>query len=698
MAPLLSVIVPAYGVGEYLPSCIDSILASTLEDLEVIVVDDGSPDECGEIADDYASVDDRVRVLHTENQGLGPARNTGAEVATGKYLTFADSDDLLPPRAYELLVTSLERTGSDIAAGNTWRYIEGRGNVQSWTHKDAFAETKLSTHVREYPVLIRDRMVWNKVYRRTFWDAGGYQFPPIRYEDYPVTLPAHLEASTVDVLSDKVYLWRQRLAEDSITQRSLELDNLKDRITSASMTLDIADAEGGEIRDRLHAYFIDVDIITLATALIPQEPDPDDPDEELRSQEEYDEIAQLTVSFARRVEPLQDEDRPTALAKLIHRALRDGEVGTAAALARWRRDHDGDALRKALATPRTVLRLPAIMQALGPGTIRLPQLKDRKLKSRVMEIVRVDDGYQVQVEVRLRRLLLDRATITAHLRSEDERRVELESTVAAINGQRATLVVALPDDQLVELGDDEFQLAVRLVVGPLTWTGPVNLARNDMPEPSPLPDGGWSVVSRPRSGEHDAWVRRVNADAVVDAEIADGRLRVHVGGSHEMLAILRPAPSEPLLQAVEDGVAAFPLDSVLDDPADDPVTSIAYRDVVAVEPARADELGEASAARLVGDATGSGADRGAAKTNGDAVEAATGGAVSTEETASVTDEGVNAGEDVADTLAAAGITPLVVNEYSRDRVEWGEHVISLQRSASGTLEIRHQRIDHLPHR
>lgn len=256
MPPLLSVVVPAYGVGEYLPACLDSILAQTLTDLEVIVVDDGSPDECGEIADDYAAVDERVIVLHTENQGLGPARNEGARVATGKYLTFADSDDLIPPRAYELLVSSLERTGSDIAAGNTWRYIEGKGNVQSWTHAEAFAETRIKTHIREFPTLIRDRMVWNKVFRRSFWDEHGFEFPAIRYEDYPVTLPAHLKATSVDIFTDKVYHWRQRLAENSITQRSLELDNLTDRVVSAELTLDVADAEGGEIAKRLSLIHI----------------------------------------------------------------------------------------------------------------------------------------------------------------------------------------------------------------------------------------------------------------------------------------------------------------------------------------------------------------------------------------------------------------------------------------------------------
>lgn len=107
--PTLSVIVPVYNVERYLPTCIESILGQTFRDLELILVDDGSPDGSGEICDRYAAQDSRVRVIHKPNGGVGSARNAGLDVARGKYLTFVDGDDELgTPQTYEDNIKILE--------------------------------------------------------------------------------------------------------------------------------------------------------------------------------------------------------------------------------------------------------------------------------------------------------------------------------------------------------------------------------------------------------------------------------------------------------------------------------------------------------------------------------------------------------------------------------------------------------------
>lgn len=98
---LISVIVPVYNVEQYLPRCIDSLLAQTYRNLEVILVNDGSKDNSGSICDEYAGKDTRIRVIHKENAGLSSARNAGIDVASGEYLTFVDSDDWIEPDAYE---------------------------------------------------------------------------------------------------------------------------------------------------------------------------------------------------------------------------------------------------------------------------------------------------------------------------------------------------------------------------------------------------------------------------------------------------------------------------------------------------------------------------------------------------------------------------------------------------------------------
>lgn len=110
----ISVIVPVYKVESYLPSCIESVLSQTFPCLELILVDDGSPDQCGEICEAYARKDERVHVIHQRNAGLSAARNAGVDAATGAYITFLDSDDLLHPQTLELMMSSLQ-TGAEIS-------------------------------------------------------------------------------------------------------------------------------------------------------------------------------------------------------------------------------------------------------------------------------------------------------------------------------------------------------------------------------------------------------------------------------------------------------------------------------------------------------------------------------------------------------------------------------------------------------
>lgn len=116
---VVSVIVPVYRVEKYIEECVDSIISQTYGDLEIILVDDGSPDRCGAICDRYAQMDGRVVVLHLKNGGAAAARNAGLRAATGKYITFVDGDDYLERDAYEHMVRTLEDTGADIVQGGT---------------------------------------------------------------------------------------------------------------------------------------------------------------------------------------------------------------------------------------------------------------------------------------------------------------------------------------------------------------------------------------------------------------------------------------------------------------------------------------------------------------------------------------------------------------------------------------------------
>ncbi|GAA4090975.1 hypothetical protein GCM10022214_59820 [Actinomadura miaoliensis] len=260
MSPLLSVVVPFYNVEMYLRPCLESIAGQTLRDLEVIMVDDGSTDGSATIAKDFAERDARFRLVQQENQGLGPARNAGVPHASGKYLAFADSDDIIPRYAYDLMVSSLEETGSDIAAGAVRRFgVDGL--THSGVHMKIFPVERKRTHVREFPELLRDRTAWNKVFRRSFWNQHDFKFPAGLYEDAPVTIPAHVLAKRVDVLHEVVYHWRVReTGARSITQRRTEPGNLGDRIRSVRSASEFLAEHAPDLKDRYDASTLRDDI------------------------------------------------------------------------------------------------------------------------------------------------------------------------------------------------------------------------------------------------------------------------------------------------------------------------------------------------------------------------------------------------------------------------------------------------------
>jgi CDP-glycerol glycerophosphotransferase len=243
--PRISVVVPIYNVEPYLDECLDSIARQTYRDIEVVMVDDGSKDSSPEIAERWVSKDGRFRLVTQPNGGLGNARNTGIKNAGGELLAFVDSDDYLAPNAYQLLVEALDESGSDFATGNVLR-LQSQGARQAAFLAEAFAKTRLKTHVSEHRPLIADRIAWNKLFRREFWDKQGREFPEgVLNEDIPVILPAHFAAKSVDVIADPIYYWRSRDSDElSITQRRVEPKALRDRLAAMDQVVDWLDAHG----------------------------------------------------------------------------------------------------------------------------------------------------------------------------------------------------------------------------------------------------------------------------------------------------------------------------------------------------------------------------------------------------------------------------------------------------------------------
>ncbi|GAA1374029.1 bifunctional glycosyltransferase/CDP-glycerol:glycerophosphate glycerophosphotransferase [Streptomyces beijiangensis] len=234
--PRLSVVVPFQDVEIYLVECLESIARQTFQDLEVIMVDDGSTDSSTEIAAEFTRRDPRFRLLRQESMGPGHARNVGIRAAhpDAEFLAFVDGDDVIPEYAYELLVQTLEGSGSDFVSGNV-QMMNSTKKWQSPLHKTPMEKNRRGTHITRLPALIYDRTVWNKLFRRSFWDYHYIAFPEgVMYEDSWVNMFAHFRATKVDTLTDIVYFWRRREggAAPSITQRHTEFSNLEDRVAA----------------------------------------------------------------------------------------------------------------------------------------------------------------------------------------------------------------------------------------------------------------------------------------------------------------------------------------------------------------------------------------------------------------------------------------------------------------------------------
>ncbi|WP_214109453.1 bifunctional glycosyltransferase/CDP-glycerol:glycerophosphate glycerophosphotransferase [Acrocarpospora catenulata] len=261
---LLSVVVPFHNVAPYLPACLDSLAAQTLDGVEFLLVDDGSTDGGAALAKQAAADDTRFRVLRQENQGAGAARNAGVQAATGTYLAFADGDDVVPPEAYARLVGSLARSGADLACGKVLRLTD-RGSRSLPLYEQAFRKSVRSTHIRKNRDLIVDRGVCNKVFRRAFWDRQRFTFPPGLYEDVRVALPAHVVASGIDVLADVVYHWRVR--PGSTTQRRAEPGNVVERLRAMTEVADFLKDRAPRLARRHHRLMAELDLGFLLDAL-----------------------------------------------------------------------------------------------------------------------------------------------------------------------------------------------------------------------------------------------------------------------------------------------------------------------------------------------------------------------------------------------------------------------------------------------
>lgn len=208
MNSMVSIIVPVYNVEKYLEHCINSIIHQTYPNLEIILVDDGSPDNCGDICDEFAKKDKRIKVIHKKNGGLSDARNEGLKVANGDFLAFVDSDDWVDLRLFEKVIDAFERNSVDIVCFGSYK-TDGRNKTTCFTTHKEFEWTRDEALTA---LCKNDRIeshVWDKVYKKelfedVFFPVGKY------YEDVYIMHRIFMKANSVLFIDEPLYFYLQR--------------------------------------------------------------------------------------------------------------------------------------------------------------------------------------------------------------------------------------------------------------------------------------------------------------------------------------------------------------------------------------------------------------------------------------------------------------------------------------------------------
>lgn len=217
---MISIIVPVYKVEPYLPRCLESIINQTYRDIEIILVDDGSPDQSGKICEKYAEIDNRIRVFRTENRGLSAARNFGIKKANGQYIGFVDSDDWIEPDMYEVLLKTAQETDSDIVQCG---YYEEDG----LTSKKVVPIAKTYTSEEALRALLENEIcsgVWSKLWKNECFFEKGFPEGHV-FED---TATAHIFFSVINSVTGITRLLYHYIPRENSITNSHTISNLVD--------------------------------------------------------------------------------------------------------------------------------------------------------------------------------------------------------------------------------------------------------------------------------------------------------------------------------------------------------------------------------------------------------------------------------------------------------------------------------------
>lgn len=221
--PLISVIVPIYNIEQYVEKCINSICMQDYKNLEIILVDDGSTDRCGEICDKLAQTDQRIVVIHKKNGGLSDARNTGIEKANGEFYSFIDGDDWIAPKMISALYERIDEDESDIAQCGAWSADTNDQILITYTQENQTLTGFQALELLDGDTGVLFGVTWNKLYRKKLFNDVRFPYGKC-HEDVFVMHELFDQCKMVSLLSAAMYAYVRR--DGSITQEKYSLRRL----------------------------------------------------------------------------------------------------------------------------------------------------------------------------------------------------------------------------------------------------------------------------------------------------------------------------------------------------------------------------------------------------------------------------------------------------------------------------------------
>ena len=267
--PEVSVIIPIYNTEQFLKDCLNSVLAQTFTDFEIITVDDGSTDNSTAIVEQFAAKDNRIVIIHQENKGLSEARNTGIKVARGNWVTFVDSDDMLAPNFLQKLLNAATQNKANIACCDKLLFW-GKAEIERVNSTTALTTTLSPEKALERALYQKkgpDYSAWSKLFDAKIWQNRRFT-PGIYFEDMDCIPQVLLEAEKVAFVPEPLYLNRRHdssILATAYNRKKAELLDIAERICT------LVDGKGPELNRAAHS-----NLFSASCSILMRTPDTDE--------------------------------------------------------------------------------------------------------------------------------------------------------------------------------------------------------------------------------------------------------------------------------------------------------------------------------------------------------------------------------------------------------------------------------------